>query len=345
MKNLRPDSLVVELCLDQGNIPEWLTLFPAPDAEGWVTGRDGRRFYVPDPQAVLNRTTSRGVDLSLDYEHASEIKAPKGEEAPAAGWFTEFRVSPQGAIEGKLTPTERALNSIRSREYRYISPVPMTDRQTREVDRLSSVALTNQPNLYLPALNREQDAPATFSQPKPKTNTMDEEQLKELCRELGIAEDSKPQAILAAAKTAKQEASLNREATPSLEKFVPRADYDGVLERARNAEQMIQDSEKKTLDAEINREIDAAVKAGKITPATREFYAENCRQQGGLERFRDFVKDAPVIGAASDLDGRKPREVGAELNSEEKAVADQMGVDYESFKQTRDAEAAAAAKA
>jgi len=289
---------------------------------------------------VLNSTMNRGVDLRLDYEHASEIKAPKGEEAPAAGWFSELRIAADGSIEGKLDPTERARNAMQAREYRYLSPVPITERVSRRVHRLSSVALTNEPNLYLPALNREESDDPSVSKTEP--HTMNEEQIKELCRELGIAEDSKPEAILAAAKTAKTEASLNREATPSLEKFVPRADYDAVPERARNAEQKIKKAEEDTLVAEINREVDAAVKAGKITPATKDFYRENCRAEGGLERFKTFVKDAPVIGDASDLDGKKPPEKGAELNSEEKAVCEQMGVDPEEFKKTRDAELASA---
>ena len=39
-------------------------------------------------------------------------------------------------------------------------------------------------------------------------------------------------------------------------------------------------------------EIEAALGAGKITPATVEYHKASCRQDGGLERFRDFVKAA-----------------------------------------------------
>lgn len=340
MNDLIKDSLTVELCIAQGSMPEWVTIFPAPDAAGWVQGRDGRKFFMPDPQAVLGRTLTRAVDLRLDYEHASEIKAPRGDEAPAAGWFSNLRVAPDGSVEGKLTVTDRALNHIEAREYRYLSPVPVVNKETREVHHFSSVGLTNSPNLYLPALNHEESG--SLDKSNNNQTIMTPEEIKELCRELGIAEDSKAESVIAAAKAAKQKAELNREQTPSLEKYVPRADYDSLMERARNAEQKVADTEKTQLEAEINREVDAAVKAGKITPATKEFYAENCRQQGGLDRFKKFVADAPVIGAESGLDEKKPVEKGAELNSEEKAVCEQMGVDSEAFRKTRDAELAQA---
>lgn len=334
------DSLIVELCIAQGKSSEWVTIFPAPDAAGWVQGRDGRKFLMKDPQSVLGRTLARAVDLRLDYEHASEIKAPRGDKAPAAGWFSNLRVAADGSVEGKLTVTDRALNHIEAREYRYLSPVPVVNKETREVHHFSSVGLTNSPNLYLPALNHEESG--SLDKSNNNQTIMTPEEIKELCRELGIAEDSKSDAVIAAAKAAKQKAELNREQTPSLEKYVPRADYDSLMERARNAEQKVADAEKTQLEAEINREVDAAVKAGKITPATKEFYADNCRQQGGLDRFKKFVTDAPVIGVESDLDKKKPPETGAELNSEEKAVCEQMGVDPEELKKTRAAELAQA---
>ena len=300
----------------------------------------GYKGLGKDPQVALKNTRGRALDLRLDYEHASEIKAPKGEEAPAAGWFSDYRVAGDGSIEGKLTPTERARNHIESREYRYLSPVPVVNKQTREVHHFSSVALTNSPNLYLPALNHE-EPDSSDNQPETQ-DVMTPEQLKELCRELGLAEDSKAESIIAAAKAVKQEASLNREQTSSLEKYVPRADYDSLMERAQNAERKIADVAKEQLETEINREIEAALKAGKITPATKAFYKENCRQEGGLDRFKKFVADAPVIGEVSGLDQKKPPEQDAELNSEEKAVCEQMGIDPEEFKKTRDAELAKA---
>lgn len=340
--NLIKDSLLVELCIDQGQVPEWVTLFPAPDSQGWVTGRDGRRFLMRHPQSVLGRTRDRGLDLRLDYEHASEIKAPNGEEAPAAGWLHDLRLADDGSVLARLEPTERARNHIAAREYRYLSPVPVVNKNTREVHHFSSVALTNSPNLFLPALNHEDERGAPDYSENNNNIMITPEQLKELCRELGIPEDSKAESVIAAAKAAKQNAELNREQTPSLEKYVPRADYDSLMERARNAEQKVADTEKTQLEAEINREVDAAVKAGKITPATKEFYAENCRQQGGLERFKKFVADAPVIGAESGLDQKQPADKGAELNSEERMVCEQMGIDPQEYRKTRDAELARA---
>jgi len=324
-------SIYVELNNRQGNVPEWCAIFPAPDADGWVQGVDGRRFHLRDPEAVLRLTRERNAKLALDYNHGSELLAPKGHEAPAAGWFTDFRIAADGSIEAKLEPTERARNAIAAKEYRYLSPVPVLNKQTREVLFFSSVGLTPKPNFHALALNHEDTHQAD--------PIMNEEQLKELCRALGIPETSSVEAVLKAAKAAKE---TNAAATPSLEKFVPRADYDAVTERALNAEKALKAKEAEALEAEINTEIEAATKAGKITPATADFYRETCRAEGGLEKFRAFIKDAPAIGDASKLDGKQPpSDTSTELNAEERAVCEQMGICEEEFLATRKAEASA----
>lgn len=78
------------LCTDLGATPasasEFVELIPAgPD----VVGRDGRRFVYDQAaeQSVLLAFAELGIALPLDWEHASEHRAPKGEETPAAAWI------------------------------------------------------------------------------------------------------------------------------------------------------------------------------------------------------------------------------------------------------------------
>lgn len=55
MPDLEPDNLVLELNIAAtGNVPEWIELMPAPDADGVARGRDGRIFR-PDPAAIIGR--------------------------------------------------------------------------------------------------------------------------------------------------------------------------------------------------------------------------------------------------------------------------------------------------
>lgn len=133
--------------------PEWIELLPAgPD----IQGRDGRKWRLSEPKKVADAFNQQNVALVIDYEHASEVLAPNGTEAPAAGWIEGVEVREDGSVWGKVDWTEKANNSITSKEYRYISPA-FTHSPSGEIIKLSSVALTNKPNLDLKALNSQQD--------------------------------------------------------------------------------------------------------------------------------------------------------------------------------------------
>ena len=114
-------------------------------------------------------------------------------------------------------------------------------------------------------------------------------------------------------------------AQPSLEKFVPRADYDQALARATNAEQLLATIQKDKLDGEIEAAINAALAAGKITPATVDYHRAQCRQEGGLERFAAFVAAAPAIGDPSGLDGKEAPADATALNAEQRQVMEMFG--------------------
>lgn len=304
-------ALNFELPAD-GSVPEWIELIPAGQV---VRGRDGRQWLNDNPQAILDAFATDGRDIPLDWEHSTELQAPEGKPAPAAGWGRQLQLRDGGAVWGRFEWTPRGRACVENREYRYISPVFVFDKQTRRIVRIDSVGLTNRPNLHLTALNRYQ--------PEPKETTM----LKKLLVKLGLPEDAtEAQALNAIGKLESDlQTALNRAQTPSLDKFVPRADYDSALARATNAEQKLQDKETAELETAINREVDDALKAGKITPATKDFYAAMCRQEGGLDQFRKFVEAAPVVGRPSELDNKSPETGGKALNAEVKQLADMFG--------------------
>ena len=98
-----------------GGAPEWVEVLPAgPDIEG----RDGRKWHLEDPEGVAATSLDGMRDIPIDWEHASDIKAPRGEEAPAAGWITQLEVR-NGALWGRVEWTERGAAQVASREYRY----------------------------------------------------------------------------------------------------------------------------------------------------------------------------------------------------------------------------------
>ncbi len=309
-------ALNFELPQFASDAPEWIQLLPGGAA---LVGRDGRSWVNSAPEDVVSEFVAGAKDMPLDWEHSTELKAPKGEEAPAAGWFKELQVGVDGSIWGRIEWTDKGREAVVSKAYRYISPVFMYTPATNLIVKLTSVGLTNRPNLYLPALNREQHM---------EELSMNQTQFAALLAALGLAATATAeQAINHVTKMQGDLATaLNHASQPPLDKFVPKADYDVVLAKATNAEQKLADQAKATLETAINAEIDTALKAGKITPATKEYHIAQCRQEGGLDRFKAFCQAAPTVAADSDLSTKKPGDADAvALNAEEAQVAAMFG--------------------
>ncbi|MDH5258580.1 MAG: phage protease, partial [Gammaproteobacteria bacterium] len=294
-------ALCFELPAD-GSVPEWVQLVPAGND---VTGIDGRSWINDKPEAVVEyfkSKQSKGRDLPFDWNHSTELKAPKGEDSPAAAWGKEMEVREGGSIWVRTEWNERGRNSVVTKEYRYLSPVLAYEINTGRIVGIDSVALTNTPNLHLMALNSEQNT--NLPNLNNKESVMTPEQLKQLAKHLGLDEDASAEVILTAANSLKQEhtAALNSAQNPSLDKFVPRADFDSAVARANNAEQKLKDDADSKLNAEIDTAINSALAVGKITPATKEYHTAMCKQEGGLDRFKAYVAAAPVIADVSNLD-------------------------------------------
>lgn len=304
------------ITVDGGNAPEWIELLPAGQI---VTGRDGRTWINDRPDIVLGSFAAEGKDLPIDWEHSSELRAPDGETAPAAGWIKEMEAR-DGGVWGRVEWTGKGAASITSREYRYLSPVFRYEMESRRIFRITSCGLTNQPNLFLNALNRVDHQEVVMTR----------EQMDQLCKMCGIAAGSSAAEILAACKKCCDKA-MNHE-QPSLDSFVPRADYDKALNRATSAESSLLTITAAEQDKAINTEIDAALAAGKITPATKEYHVAQCRQEGGLDRFKAFAQAAPVVAPASGLDGKSPAATDTALNAEALAIANMFGNSAEDLK-------------
>lgn len=303
------------LCFElSADVPEWVEVLPPGPT---VAGRDGRTWTY-DPAEVMANTQahSAGADLPFDWLHATELKAPQGDDAPASGWAREYRVNPRGALEARVEWTEQGRADIAARRYRYLSPVFIYDSGGR-IHRFSSFGLTNKPNLLLQALNAEQ--------PTTENHLMLAAAIRAA---LGLSETATEDEAVAAIKALKEakEAALNSEKAPSLQLYVPRGDFDAVQLRANNAEQALAERDKADQDKAINAEIEAALKAGKITPATKGYHLAACQEQGGLERFREFVKAAPSVTAPVVPDNQPGDPSKTALNAEQQQAARMFGM-------------------
>lgn len=303
--------------VSDGKAPEWVELIPpGPN----VSGRDGRQWLF-DAQAemlVQSSFAGRAIDLPIDWEHATQHRAVKGEDAPAAGWIKRLEIR-NGALWGLVDWTPRGSAQVINREYRFLSPVFDFDPDTTRIARLVSAGLTNKPNFLLTALNQEitENTPVKLS--------------PALLASLGLPETATEEQALAATAQLKATAQAANTERTNLEQFVPRADYNTLLARATNAETALETQTKAEHAKQVDAAITAATQGGKITPATVDYHRAMCQDEAGLTRFKAFVEAAPIVAAASSLGERKPDNTATALNAEEQKVASLLGMSEAEF--------------
>lgn len=159
-------------------LPEWIELIPTGPE---VQGIDGRQWLNDSPDRIVAHFNQRGRPLVVDWEHATEHRAPNGLDAPAAGWVDRLEVR-AGAVWGHVKEwTQRARQQIADKAYRFISPVFQYEKQSGRIVALTSIALTNSPNLTMTALNS-----CTTGTSQPRIAISPEE--REVARVMGMGE-------------------------------------------------------------------------------------------------------------------------------------------------------------
>lgn len=325
---------------EDGSLPEWIEMVPA----GKMVALDGRKFDNAKPEDIVSRFNERPTDIPIDFEHSTEIKAPKGEHSPATGWVDMLQVR-AGAIWGHIKEwTPRGVTALTNKEYRYFSPA-FKHTKTGLVLDIVSGGLTNKPALgelaavahvnpnnlgeenmdpeFLASLGLA--ATATKAEAMAAIRALQSDGQKMAERNLGLSDEL---------KTTNEELATARSSTPSIDKFVPRSDHDAVVAKCAAAEKQISDKEEEAKTKEINDAVEAASKAGKITPESVEYHKSSCSVEGGLERFQAFVKTAPVIGKPSGLDGKDPNPTDnlKTATASQLEIAQNCGVDEEQLK-------------
>jgi phage I-like protein len=135
----------------EGAAPEWIELVPG----GTFKAVDGRGPFTNEhPDQVIAASLARMPEagLVLDYDHSTDLAAPEGRPAPAAGWIKQFKVE-NGAIFGRIEWTKTGGELVQAKHYRYVSPVFQHDEKSGAVECILRAALTNNPALInLPAI-------------------------------------------------------------------------------------------------------------------------------------------------------------------------------------------------
>ncbi|MBX8802503.1 hypothetical protein HBA92_17315 [Ochrobactrum sp. MR28] len=301
-----------------GDAPEWILLVPA----GEITTRDGRQFNNQTPDDILTSFAADQRDIPLDYEHATEVRAPQGLSAPAVGWITQLKIE-NGEVFGKVAWNPEGRTAVETRAYRYISPVVHLSMGTRSVFRISSVSLTNDPALYIKSLNRR-DTPEFEG---------DLTMLKAIAKALNLAETATEAEILSALSVQHSEKEQLRRAaeTPDATKYVLRSEHDTLIERcntltAENAQLKKDDAEKAVVAL-----VDGAITEGKVIPAIRDSEIALCRAVGADAYKERLSKLSAIIKPGETETRQEPGKVSGKLDDAQKEMCRSMGISEEEY--------------
>ncbi|MDR0322351.1 MAG: phage protease [Treponema sp.] len=315
-------SLFLSLNFEE-EIPKRIMLVPADKI---VKGRDNREWKNPNPKQVALNSNSRLQALPVDENHSTDLSAPKGGAAPAFGWMKNLCADESGAIWADVEWNERGLNALTKKEYKFISPVFAFDEKG-EIKCILRAALTNSPNLILPALNSEQ---------LENKSKMEVSMNKELLVALGLPETATEAEVLAAAKAlnaAKTTAAPQTDkSTVDLTAYAPRADLSAMETRALNAEKQIADLNAAQLKKDAEAAVDEAITNRKIAPASKAEYLALCATKEGLESFKKIAAANPAIISTEQTPATPPASGDSvALNAEQSQLATAMGYTPEEF--------------
>ena len=321
-----------------GKAPVWVQLFPAGPGSPPSTDANGR---TPIPPRCAPR---RRRPAPIDYDHAAERPTNATQNTRAAGWIEEYSVhgpNNEPGIWGRVDWTPEGAKAVAAREYRFISPSFAHTKDGNVITKIFRAGLINVPALEMMAL-------ASASQ----ENTLD---VKKLAAALGLPDTATIDDVMnaiAAMRTgntsmAAQLKNVAVAAGITGEKIgdneiaavcaKPRTPATGTEKISVAAQQRIDDLEKTvaTLSATMSgntaaTEVNAAIAAGKITPAQKEWAVGYCsRDPAG---FKTFIGNQPVILANGRVALTGGDAAKGELDEDQKSICAQLGVAEDKFK-------------
>jgi phage I-like protein len=364
-----PADLLPPTAREPAVVPEWVMLAR--------TGAWLGHPAVPEVVSAARLSSARdhferhcaahGVDLVVDYHHASVYAGRQGTRAPAAGWVREMALRENGTqLWGRVLWTAEAASAIARREFRYVSPVlqfDVPDRLTGEPVPMvvHSLALTNTPFMTeLEGLNQSAatDGGGPLKEGGETMSVLDslaaalEQEPAEVARRLGLPPDADERSVAglllgnaAQARAATEALELPADAAPTdlraalIRLKAPGAaglpalraklglSVDAPESQVLNAVDALQQSAQQSAAEAL---IDDAVRAGRIPPAHRDFYLREAL--GDLDAARQVINSLSVVtGPSPDRPAIQPAHGGRSLTDAESRVCRQLGLTEEAF--------------
>ncbi|OJF90639.1 hypothetical protein AX761_23355 [Rhizobium sp. 58] len=350
----------------------WVLLIPA----GTFSGRDGRGPYEAGDQvmlqqiATLTRSYHGATDILIDYEHQSLNSQTNGLPAPAAGWIKDVQARPDG-LYGRVEWTASASAAIKSREYRYLSPVYFHTKEGK-ILALQNVALTNSPNLDMAEVSAHSFFHAKHNEEAPMKLILAALGLAEggsendvliainslltsstaIATAAGLTKDAKSDAIAVAVQTAiadrkkiaiaagQPEAATVDQIVGAFRSAQTATAIDPTkyvpIEQVTAMQADLNAIKTRNADTDAEAAVGDAIKSGRLAPALKDWGLS--LHKADPAKFTTFVGNAPVLTSAQRSTALPPAAGGATagLDDADLAVMRQMGLTPEDMKKSKE---------
>jgi phage I-like protein len=286
--------------------------------------------------AIVDEIAAKASDTVIDYEHQSLRCAENGQPAPAAGWFGAAALREDGLYAVDVRWTDKAKAAILAGEYRYVSPVFLTN-PSGEVVRLINCALTNTPGLdglcdlnalsarfagdQLEALSIMDELIEQLrwmlDMPVGSTAADIVAQLDKIKAQITAGQAGQPEALrgrvdlaglLAAAYAAPGEvnalkAQLNT-AKPDPAQYVEIGTVNALRSELGQAQTDLNALRAQQLEAQVNALVDAGLREMKLAPAMQAWATD--LGKSNLQALKSYLDNAPAVISAGTQTGGKP---------------------------------------
>lgn len=267
--------------------PSELRLAPA----GEFRSCDGRIYRNNNPKALVNKFNREKVYLAIDFDHLIYLRGG----GDASGWIEKLEERNGEIWATQIDWLSDAIYALKSKRYRYYSPHYKIDPQTREIKAMDVLSLVNRPATIVSALNSQQPN---------QEDAMNGDNLKD---ELNAA--LKDNARLCQEKNA-----------ADAEKSRLENELNSAKEQLKSYQEKEAMAINEQLKNELNSFLDEEVKAGRIFPAQKDFYAQTIHSEDELNSLRDLQKNAATL-----LPTKRAEEQGGNLDNE----LNSLGLDAE----------------
>jgi len=174
--------------VEAGEIIENVQICPIGD---WAGAKGKQHCTAEALQHVVNVWKENGSrEILVDFEHNAEAGGTS--DTSAAAWATNLRVDAERGLVGDFRMTDVGAEAVSNRRLRFLSVAWFVNRKTREPMSITSIALTNKPNIPVaPVLNKAQTGDVNVEDTNKENTDMD--RIKEV---LGLAPEASEDEVL-----------------------------------------------------------------------------------------------------------------------------------------------------